>query len=175
MSHGTIVVDHAGALHALRLTLPGYFELDRSVDGGVAGLIARLRQVSFSLADIQAAFRILLRGGGVPAVAAESVVRRFSLRDIETAADIVGAAVAASLLPPKGEDMPSASGDGEDVSSGEIYATGFAIGLKPREVDDLTAWEFSRCVAGWNLARGGEEKPEAPKQDEMAELFAKYG
>ena len=166
--HGTIIARHAGVLTAFRLTLPAYFDLDRNLPGGVSGLIGRLRARSFTLADLRTAYSAIAQDS--PLGAAE----RLRLCDVENIALVVGATVAAGLLPPVGEE-PESGGDGEPITMGDIYATGFAIGLKPREIDEMTPWEFSRCVKGWNIAHGGEEKPAAPKQDEMAELFAKYG
>lgn len=170
--HGIIIARHAGALHAFRLTLPAYFELDRAVS--VSALIGRLQARTFTLADLRAGLRAVLLGGGASPVAAAEALERLRIRDMESVADIVGATVAASLLPPASE-MEEADGDGDPVTMGDIYATGFAIGLKPREIDELTPWEFSRCVAGWNQAHSPDAAPAAPKQDEMAELFARYG
>lgn len=47
------------------------------------------------------------------------------------------------------------------------------MGLGPREVDDLSLWEFGQIMAGWEKANG-TSKPESLAEDEHDRLMAKY-
>lgn len=55
-----------------------------------------------------------------------------------------------------------------------IYGTGAVLGFSPREIDQMTLWEFAAAVEGWSKANGGESKPEAPSEEEHDRLMAKY-
>lgn len=168
--HGTTIAKLAGALHALRLTLPAYFAIP-----DIGERLERLAHGTFLVDDVTTALRPLLVGGGTRPQEAAEVVGRLRLADMQQAALWAALAIHAGISSPAGEPEPEGGDGGETVTLGYLYQTGFAIGLKPREVDELTPWEFAQAVAGWNLAHGGEEKVDAPKQDEMAELFARYG
>jgi hypothetical protein len=48
------------------------------------------------------------------------------------------------------------------------------MGFTPREIDDLSLWEFGACVSGWSKANGGESKPAAPSDEEHDALVAKF-
>lgn len=47
------------------------------------------------------------------------------------------------------------------------------MGLGPREVDDLSLWEFGQVMDGWRKANT-VEKPSALPEDEHDRLMAKY-
>lgn len=50
-----------------------------------------------------------------------------------------------------------------------------ALNWTPDTFWNATMTEFFRAVEGFNARQGGEEKPEAPTDDEVADLLAKYG
>jgi hypothetical protein len=49
------------------------------------------------------------------------------------------------------------------------------VGLGPRQIDELTAWEFSAFVTAWKAANCPDEGPKAPSADEHDEMVRKYG
>ena len=57
---------------------------------------------------------------------------------------------------------------------GPIYSTGIAMGLGPRQVDDLSLWEFGQIVDGWMTANGIEPRTKPLSDDEHDALVAKY-
>lgn len=173
MIHGLVVQDFAGAPRAFRLTLPAYFAVNDDCEGGIIGLLGRLAAAEFYVGEIASAIRALLAGGGMRAEDAAAAADKMRLADLRGAAGIVARALIAGLA--RDDDDEPSEGDGEAVTIGDIYSTGFAIGLKPRDLDQLTPWEFSRCVRGWNIAHGGEPELKAPKQDELAALMERYG
>jgi Phage tail tube protein, GTA-gp10 len=170
MTHALIIHTIAGSPRSLRLTLPAFFAIP-----DIGDVLVRLARGTFVLADVTSALQALLVGGGERPQDAAAIVRRLRLADAQNAALGAALAISEGLSTPEGELEPDGGSSDEPFTLGTAYRTGFAIGLKPREVDQLTPWEFAQAVAGWNRAHGGEEKPTAPKQDEMAELFARYG
>lgn len=52
-----------------------------------------------------------------------------------------------------------------------LYGNGIVMGLSPRAVDNLSLWEFSACVAGWNRSQGAAES--APLSDDEFERAAR--
>lgn len=175
--HGLITHELAGAHRAFRLTLPGYFEIERRAAGGLGGLLDRLRGAEFTIADIALGLAVTLVGGGQRPEHAAAFVTGMKLRDLQLAALIVGAALTVSILAPDGEEVEDTEGNDSDErpTLGQCYKNAYAIGLKPREVDQLTPWEFSQCVDGWNLAHGAEPEVKAPKPEELDDLIAQYG
>ncbi len=163
MTHGLTIATVGGERHALRMTLPAYFTLP-----DVGALIRRLAGGTFTMEDVRSIWRACHQGGPVAGLEAVEAAGLAGLRE----AALWGAmAISAGLTSPDGKHEP---GGDEEVTLGDIYQIGFAIGLKPREVDELTPWEFQQAVAGWNMVHG-DQKDEAPKQDELAELFGRYG
>lgn len=161
--HGLTIATVGGRRHALRLTLPAFFAID-----DLGGVLRRIASGKFTLEDVQSIWRACHQGGPVAGMEA---VEAGGLAGLREAALWGAMAVSAGITSPDGKQP---EGEGEEVTLGDIYQTGFAIGLKPREVDELTPWEFQQAVAGWNMVHG-EQKDEAPKQDELAELFGRYG
>jgi hypothetical protein len=47
--------------------------------------------------------------------------------------------------------------------------------LGPRQVDELSLWEFAEAIDGWKAANGVEEKPEPPNADEFYDMVARLG
>lgn len=39
-----------------------------------------------------------------------------------------------------------------------IYGSGAAMGFPPREIKQMTIWEYLACVRGWNRAQGNGHK-----------------
>mgnify|MGYP001112345771 CR=1 FL=1 len=50
-----------------------------------------------------------------------------------------------------------------------------ALQWKPKTFWRSTLTEYVTAIAAFNMMHGGEKKPEAPTDDEMAGLLAKYG
>lgn len=50
-----------------------------------------------------------------------------------------------------------------------------ALHWKPKTFWRSTLTEYVTAIAAFNLANGKADKPEAPSEDEMADLLAKYG
>lgn len=48
--------------------------------------------------------------------------------------------------------------------------TGAALGLSPRQIDDMTLWEFNCCVTGFAKANGAEDKAPEYSDDILGEL-----
>lgn len=46
--------------------------------------------------------------------------------------------------------------------------------MTPRQVDELSLWEFAAAVEGWNRAHGSEPEAPAPSADEHDALVEKY-
>ncbi|TBC01421.1 hypothetical protein ELH34_37445 [Rhizobium ruizarguesonis] len=50
-------------------------------------------------------------------------------------------------------------------------AAGAVIGYSPRDIDDMTLWEFACCSEGYRKAHASEEPPPPPMgDDELADL-----
>jgi hypothetical protein len=118
-----------------------------------------------------------LFGAAVPASRVERILAKFKLRDVRTSLLLCQAIISSGMFSPKGEESGKRKGkdEGETLTLGDVYQNAFAIGLKPREVDMLTIWEYAQCVKGFAIAHGVEDEIEAPDQDEIASMFAKYG
>jgi len=157
----------AGRRHELRLTVKAFFAIPDIDDA-----LIRLAGASFTFDDVVTAWRACHADGPLAGLAVFDGVR---VRDMPVAAKWAAMAIYEGL---RGDDAPadaaSQASDDKPVTLGSVYQTGFAIGLKPREVDDLTPWQFAQCVAGFNLAHA-EQKDEAPRRDELAELVGRYG
>lgn len=50
-----------------------------------------------------------------------------------------------------------------------------ALQWKPETFWTSTLTEFVLAMEAFAMVQGGEKKPEAPSDDEMADLLAKYG
>lgn len=53
-----------------------------------------------------------------------------------------------------------------------FYASGQVMGFTPRDVDQMTIWEFNACYDGWKIANG--VKPRG-KGDISEERLAEMG
>lgn len=42
------------------------------------------------------------------------------------------------------------------------------MGFSPRDVDDMSLWQFFACLDGWNAAHGGEKKAMSDAEFEAA-------
>lgn len=49
------------------------------------------------------------------------------------------------------------------------------MGFTPQEVDQMSLWQFSACVDGFNKANGAEEMPEPPTADEYYDMIERLG
>jgi hypothetical protein len=47
------------------------------------------------------------------------------------------------------------------------------MGFTPAQVNDMSLWEFTACVDGWNRAHG-DNKPEPPSDEEYDALLAQF-
>lgn len=56
-----------------------------------------------------------------------------------------------------------------------IYGLGGVIGFTPRQVDELTAWEFMAAFEGWKDANCPPEAPSAPTPEEHDVMVARFG
>jgi hypothetical protein len=50
------------------------------------------------------------------------------------------------------------------------YAAGCAMGFPPRDVDEMTLWEFACCADGYRKANQAEESPPPMDDNSLAEL-----
>lgn len=50
------------------------------------------------------------------------------------------------------------------------YGSGAAMGYSPRQVDEMSLWEFGCIVEGYKRANGFEEGPPAMDDDRLSEL-----
>lgn len=48
--------------------------------------------------------------------------------------------------------------------------TGAALGLSPRQIDDMTLWEFNCCATGFAKANGAEDKAPDYSNEILSEL-----
>jgi hypothetical protein len=44
------------------------------------------------------------------------------------------------------------------------------MGLSPRQIDEMTPWEFTACSDAWVHAHGGKRKGKGMDEDDLAEL-----
>lgn len=44
------------------------------------------------------------------------------------------------------------------------------MGFTPRQVDEMSLWELSACIDGWNEAHGGEAKTDGMSVERLREL-----
>lgn len=73
----------------------------------------------------------------------------------------------------RGKKTRNGGGDtDEPIAYSDLYGTGCAIGFTPREVDELTFWEFAACIDGYNRANGADEMPEPMSGEEFDEAVA---
>lgn len=56
----------------------------------------------------------------------------------------------------------------------EIYGTGAAIGMTPRQVDEISMAELDAAVTGWNRAQGAEEPMQPPSDAAIDKAVAKF-
>lgn len=49
------------------------------------------------------------------------------------------------------------------------------MGFSPRDVDDMTLWEFACCVEGYRKANQAEEDPAPPMSDDDLVKFGIEG
>lgn len=50
-----------------------------------------------------------------------------------------------------------------------VYGAGAVIGFTPREVDQMSMWEFMAAVEGWIKANTSDEGQSAQEKDELWE------
>ncbi|NTS30665.1 hypothetical protein HQ945_05310 [Phyllobacterium sp. BT25] len=50
------------------------------------------------------------------------------------------------------------------------YAAGAAIGFSPRQIDEMSLWEFGAVIDGYKRANGVEEAPPVMDDDRLSEL-----
>lgn len=55
-----------------------------------------------------------------------------------------------------------------------MIGAGAAMGFLPREVRDMSLWDFAAAIDGVNKANGGN-KPTAPTSDEFEAMKAAHG
>ncbi|TJV20614.1 MAG: hypothetical protein E5Y04_31710 [Mesorhizobium sp.] len=52
-----------------------------------------------------------------------------------------------------------------------IYGTGAAIGFSPRQIDEMTVWQFMASVNGYIKANSSDDQPlSGSERDELWEL-----
>ncbi|MCX5478449.1 hypothetical protein OSH08_05505 [Kaistia geumhonensis] len=49
------------------------------------------------------------------------------------------------------------------------------MGFTPRDVDDMSFWEFAACVDGFNTANGAEPDVEPPTAEEYHDMVRRLG
>ena len=49
------------------------------------------------------------------------------------------------------------------------------MGITPRELDDMTLWEWTHQSHGWGIVNETQNGPKAPTKDRLAELTEKWG
>ncbi|MBZ9653549.1 hypothetical protein [Phyllobacterium lublinensis] len=50
------------------------------------------------------------------------------------------------------------------------YAAGAAMGFSPRQIDEMSLWEFGAVIDGYKRANGVEEAPPTMADDRLSEL-----
>ncbi|WP_424938674.1 GTA-gp10 family protein [Agrobacterium pusense] len=175
MNHSLSVCKIAGEWRQLRLTLGAAFSIDESIPDGMDALIERVRTGSFMMREFRVVAANLLVGGGMSHADAQRCIAASSLREV---AKICLSILICCLSQDEGQSQPAVT---EPVDSSrlkdraaEIYSLAFQIGLKPHEVRNMTVWEWSRCVEGWNRAHGRGDELKAPARSELDDLVAKY-
>lgn len=48
------------------------------------------------------------------------------------------------------------------------------MGFTPRDVDDMTLWELSAAVDGWNRANGAQDSLEPPTEEEFEDMLLRH-
>lgn len=48
------------------------------------------------------------------------------------------------------------------------------MGFTPRDVDEMTLWELSAAVDGWNRANGGQDELEPPSPEEFDAMLERH-
>jgi hypothetical protein len=175
--HGVVVYRWANDWRTFRLTISGMAAIEAAIGKPVWDIYSTMERGEFRLVDVWCTLRFGLVGGGLDFAASERLLEKPTVAGMANALPIAVAIMRAAFMPPPGESLPDTKAgddDAEKITLGTIYKNAFAVGLKPRDVDDMTLWEFGQCVAGWNAAMGGE-KEDAPSRDEIAALTAKYG
>lgn len=56
-----------------------------------------------------------------------------------------------------------------------FYGWGAILGFSPRDVDQMSLWEFTACVDAHRKASGTEPEVKAPSADEYFEQVARLG
>lgn len=49
------------------------------------------------------------------------------------------------------------------------------MGFTPRQVDEMSLWQFSACVDGFNTANGAEATVDAPSPEEFRDMVKRLG
>lgn len=175
--HGLVVYRWPNDWQAFRLTISGMAALEGALGRPIWDTYTLMERGEFRLIDVWLTLRFGLVGGGMAVPAVEQLMEKPSVAGIADALHIAIAIMRAAFMPPPGVEMPDAkgkSGEAEKITLDKVYKHAFAVGIKPREVDEMTMWEFGQCVDGWNAAHGGE-KEDAPSRDEIAAMVARYG
>src|SRR5215471_3368455 len=55
-----------------------------------------------------------------------------------------------------------------------IYGYGAAIGFTPRQIDEMTMWELTACVAGFNRANSADADLSPPTDEEFQQMLEAY-
>lgn len=175
MNHSLSVCKIAGEWRQLRLTLGAAFAIDASIPDGMDAFLDRVQNGSFMMREFRTAVSSLLVGGGMSYAAAQQCIAASGLQEVTK---ICLSILICCASPDEGQPQKETGGPTEVYrlkdKAAEIYSMAFQIGLKPQEVRDMTVWEWSRCVEGWNRAHGRGDEIKAPAKSELDALVAKY-
>jgi hypothetical protein len=162
-------------------------ELEEKCGGiGLLGIHRRL-QTDCLIMDYRETIRLGLMGGGMKPLDALKLVKRYvEARPAQESVPLAMMILMAGLVgveEEKKDDPPLGKQQAETALTGTkpvspsadqpLYQYGAAIGLSPRQVDELTHWEFIQCLKGWSDVHSGTgaAKPEPPTSAEFDRLL----
>ena len=164
----TIELRWADGDHRFRLPLGQLRELQDKCGAGPLRIAHRLRGDDWLVDDVREPIRLGLIGAGMkPTEALTLVLRYVDARPLYESV-LTALAVLSAALFGVPEDQPAPGKEEaarpEETTSGlrfsGIYGNGAALGFTPRQIDEMSLWQFAVVIEGWNKAQGGDTGPE---------------
>ncbi|MDN3713447.1 GTA-gp10 family protein [Paracoccus cavernae] len=147
-----------GELEALDdLTAEGVLDLRwRLAQGAHRGSLA---YAPVKVREVIACLRLGLIGAGMDRATAERKSRQaFEEGDIGAlnliAFTILSNAFAGKEHDPVGRRKRGGDGEGQRIRFSRLYGNGVALGFTPAQVKEMSMWELTACLDGWNRAQG---------------------
>ncbi|OQM77573.1 GTA-gp10 family protein [Manganibacter manganicus] len=159
-----VVADWLGRRAVFRLPLAGLFAIEDECGRPAWDVLSDMLAGKTRIEQLEAVLFHGLLGAGVSLADACAVIDRTRQSGGQVhAAVALAVAIIANAL-----EAPSAKGggEGEPFNRKSAYRSGFAMGLRPADVDAMALWEFLAAVEAFSSKGGGLSEVE---KDELWE------